>query len=129
MEAVPNVFILLIMYFRDYTTADTIIGEEKKNFLGLTGYAMFCTTFSISVFSASVGIAKFLKMGPCQIVPSDKWNCGFFLLFLSVAFSLLGKGCVLAFTLETNKNDFVSILAMWMCTCLMPQVILVSRAM
>ena len=130
MEAVPTVFILFIMYFID----SSITEGGEKNFLNISGDTMFWITFSISVFSASVGIAKFLKVGPCQIVPSDKLHCGFLLLFLSIVFCLLGKGFVIALCMEsislseTMKDKFIYVITILICTCMMPQLIFVSKA-
>ena len=57
----------------------------------------FLATFLTSIFSAAFGMTKLLKVGPCSIVPRNKYGLGFFLSFLSILFGLLGKGLVLAF--------------------------------
>jgi len=122
LEAVPTTYILLAIYYRDYR----IFGQlNEYNFLGISKFTMFWITFSISVFSGSFGMAKFLKLGPCRIVPSDKWSLGFFLLFLSIATTLVGKSLVLAFTIgDAKSNDYIMRCINWICLCLLPQLLL-----
>ena len=57
----------------------------------------FVATFVTSIFSAAFGMTKLLKVGPCSIVPRNKYGLGFFLSFLSILFGLAGKGIQLAF--------------------------------
>ena len=57
----------------------------------------FLATFWTSIFSAAFGMTKLLKVGPCSIVPRNKYGLGFFLSFLSILFGLAGKGIQLAF--------------------------------
>merc|ERR1719490_548420 len=79
---------------------------RDESFLpGITKGAMTLTTFCISVFTGSFGMAKFLKLGPCQIVPSQNMHCGFFSVMMSMATALVSKGCVLAFSLA-NKEEY-----------------------
>ena len=126
MEAVPTVLILLALLFRDATL---FIGHQT-NFLGIPKTAMFWTTFSISMISGSLGMAKFLKLGPCQIVPSQDMHCGFFFVMMSMAFALVSKGCVLAFSLA-DKHEYETFTypitcLIWISSCILPQFILVS---
>ena len=99
------------------------------NFLGIPRKINFWTTFSISVFSGSFGMAKFLKLGPCQIVPSQDMHCGFFFVMMSMATALVSKGCALAFSLFQMGTDFFTyptICLIWISSCILPQFILVS---
>ena len=100
---------------------------DETNFLGITKVDWFWITFFISVFSGSMGIAKFLKLGPCQIVSYNKFHCGFLIIFISIAPTLIGKGLVLAFSLLNNKDFYVVICLIWVSTCVLPQFILVSK--
>ena len=123
VEAVPTVLILLALAFRN---PDLFIGKEE-NFLGIRKTDMFITTFSISVFSGSFGMAKFLKLGPCQIVPSQDMHCGFFFVFMTMATTLVSKGCVLAFSLTWDSNptyEYSTICLIWISSCILPQFIL-----
>ena len=129
MEAVPTVLILLALYTRNRFL---FMGDET-NFIGIPKTAMFWTTFSISVFSGSFGMAKFLKLGPCQIVPSQNMHCGFFFVMMSMAAALVSKGCVLVFSLATSEPGgpykfftYPTICLIWISSCILPQVILVS---
>ena len=61
----------------------------------------FIVTLTTSLFSTAFGISKFLKSGPCRLVPNEGClggfgTLGFILLFFSVAFSLASKGILLA---------------------------------
>jgi hypothetical protein len=99
---VPQVHILLFIwgsgYFYDAGSLD----------------AQFGYTFSLSVVSASLGIAKFLKLGPCRLVPGDGPLGGycqpsFLLLVVNNAVWLVGKGLFMAFgfTHWFNKAYYV----------------------
>ena len=128
MEAVPTVLILLALLLRNEELF--LVSGPETNFLGIDKGIMFLTTFSISVFSGAFGMANFLKLGPCQIVPSQYMHCGFFLVFMSMVTTLVAKGCVLAFSLakkgryETFTYPITCLI--WISSCILPQFILVS---
>ena len=126
LEAVPTIHILLGIFMRGPHVFGGL--EHEKNFLGIQKKTMFLTTFGLSVFSGSLGMAKFLKFGPCQIVPSQKYHFGFFLVFMSIASTLIGKGCVLAFVfvVRGGRRNYVNKCIIWMCSCLLPQLVFVS---
>ena len=139
MEAVPTVFVLLALHFRDPSLfgasypfdVHTYYACRNYNFLGIPKSIMFITTFSISVFSGAFGMAKFLKLGPCQIVPSQNMHCGFFSVMMSMAAALVSKGCVLAFSLAYKGRSYETftyptICLIWISSCILPQFILVS---
>ena len=72
-----------------------LVEEYNRN------YVLFWTTFSLSVFSATFGIAKFLKVGPCRLVSSHGplggiGSIGFLTLMLNIASTLVLKGNMLA---------------------------------
>ena len=130
MEAVPTVLILLALYVRE-SSLFFGTGPDDRNFLGIHKVDMFITTFSISVFSGSFGMAKFLKLGPCQIVPSQDMHCGFAFVMMSMAAALVSKGCVLAFSLNTADTPYETFTypitcLIWISSCILPQFILVS---
>ena len=126
MEAVPTVLILMALVVRD----PGVFQGTQTNFLGISKTAMFWTTYSLSIFSGSFGMAKFLKLGPCQIVPSQDIHCGFFFVMMSMAAALVSKGCVLAFSLfEKGPNEtftYPTVCLIWISSCILPQFILVS---
>jgi len=128
VEAVPTVLILLALFVKDHEIFYTGYTNDV-NFLGIPRVAMFWTTFSISVFSGSFGMAKFLKLGPCQIVPSQDMHCGFFFVMMSMAAALVSKGCVLAFSLNTADTPdetftYPITCLIWISSCILPQFIL-----
>ena len=58
---------------------------------------LFWVTLSSSVFSATLGIAKSLKSGPCRLVPDQGFlngfgQVGFVLLVINIASTILSKG-------------------------------------
>ena len=121
LEAIPTIHILLAIHMRN----KEVFNVNELNYLGISKMDMFWMTLFLSVFSGSLGMAKFLKLGPCQIVPSDKWHCGFFLVFISIAPTLVGKGLVLAFSLLNNESFYVTICLIWIGTWILPQFLLV----
>ena len=70
--------------------------ETNKGVIDI-GNTFFLATFCTSIFSAAFGMTKLLKVGPCSIMPRNKYGLGFFLSFLSILFGLAGKGLLLAF--------------------------------
>ena len=124
----------MTLAFRNYE----IFGLDERGFFvdesflpGITKGAMTITTFCISVFTGSFGMAKFLKLGPCQIVPSQDMHCGFFFVFMSMATALVSKGCVLAFSLVNRPGKYETFTytitcLIWISSCILPQFILVS---
>ena len=124
MEAVPQVHILVAIYFRN---KNFIVNPlEPSPLVFISQQNLFFVTLAISVFSGSFGIAKFLKLGPCKIVPSDKLHFGFVLVFLSIAATLCAKACVLALAINNRDDSFAPICAIWISTCVLPQLIFVS---
>ena len=74
-------------------------GQSQINNAGVIdiGDTFFLATFLTSIFSAAFGMTKLLKVGPCSIVPRNKYGLGFFLSFLSTLFGLGGKGLLFAY--------------------------------
>ena len=129
LESIPTVLILLACRFRN----PSLFLGSQENFLGIPKTTMFWTTFSISVISGSFGMAKFLKLGPCQIVPSQKLHVGFFFLFITMGTTLVAKGWVLGSSLfyvvreSSETYDYVTAIMNWISICILPQFMLVSR--
>ena len=124
MEAVPQVHILVAIYFRN---KNFIVNPlEPSPLVFISQQNLFYVTLAISVFSGSLGIAKFLKLGPCKLVPSEKLHFGFVLVFLSIAATLCAKACVLALAIKNRDDSFAPICAIWISTCVLPQLIFVS---
>ena len=88
-------------------------------------------TFSLSVFSAAFGITKFMSVGPCRLIPYDKINVGFFLVFLSNAACLVGKGFLLAASLRgvpsrVRRSTYAIKVGYWVSLSLLPSLMFVS---
>jgi hypothetical protein len=90
-------------------------------------------TLILSVLSGGFGIAKFLKSGPCRIIPNDS---GFLDGFVSLAFTgvmlsviatFVGKGLMLAVVAQVDQGIDFSKAAMWMAFNWLPQFLYVSK--
>lgn len=67
---------------------------------------LFFVSYTTSVISSSIGLAKCLKVGPCRILAeSGLCTSRFVLLFFSIWFTLVGKGLALAFALGDPNLD------------------------
>ena len=102
--------------------------ETNKGVIDI-GNAFFLATFCTSIFSAAFGMTKLLKVGPCSIVPGNKYGLGFFLSFLSVLFGLAGKGFLLgAMVIAPILTDSVRQFGIGVClgTCYFPPIVFVS---
>merc|ERR1719203_2256779 len=93
LESIPQCHVLLTILlasqkipFRTDTYNEGVI--EASYF--------FTATFLTSIFSATFGMTKLLKIGPCAIVSRTKYGLGFMLIFLSILFCMGGKGILLA---------------------------------
>ena len=89
----------------------------------------FLATFLTSIFSAAFGMTKLLKVGPCSIVPRNKYGLGFFLSFLSILFGLAGKGLLLAFMVASRfETESVRKFGIGIClgTCYLAPMVFVS---
>ena len=72
----------------------------------------FKLTFTSTIFSSAYALTKQLKVGPCQLMPRDKFGLTFMLIFLCNVFGLLGKGCLLAvLVFYMNNLGFASFYA------------------
>ena len=103
--------------------------------------ALFVTTFATSVLSATLGIAKFLKTGPCRLVPDQgplggHGTLAFFLLMLNIASTTVSKGLMLPAIAYNIKYNGVSLfygypdgalkaIALWLAICYSPQILYV----
>ena len=118
LESIPQIHILLVILSQTLTNSshELVVGKSRSDQI------LFWTTFSLSVFSATFGIAKFLKVGPCCLVSSHGplgglGSIGFLTLMLNIASTLLLKGILLVLSgfysdpnmqYNTFKEIFVS---------------------
>jgi hypothetical protein len=119
LEAIPQIHVLICL----------LVSNQS----GIPGSVLY--TLVLSIFSSGFGIAKFMKTGPCKMVPhTSGFLDGFVSLgFPSVMFSIIatfvGKGLLLPVVAESLTDTgglVVSKVAMWMALNLLPQFIYVS---
>ena len=102
LEAVPQLFIILVLFFTDHTGGklNSVLGTESVMEIGLPQ-----VTFLLSLTTASFGIARFLTTGPARIVREDGYLDGFgtstfILIFWNVVATMSGIGWVMAITIS-----------------------------
>ena len=94
------------------------VGGDEQNLI--TGakysldYYMFFVAFSTSIMSASLGMAKVLKVGPCRILGEGGPLGGlgaprFLLLLVTMGVTLGGKGFILAIVFSSLKPLMVKV--------------------
>ena len=94
----------------------------------------FRLAFATSIFSGGFGIARFLKAGPCKMIPSNSGfldgfvGLGLPAVVLSVLATLLGKGILLPVMAEDDRRELSFAKAvMWLGINLVPSMIYVSQ--
>jgi len=95
LESIPQVLIqtsIMIQLRLDREEFRVIFGSST----------FFLISYSLSIFSATFGLAKFLKSGPCHLIPSEGYfdgylTLGFCLVFVSSMAGTLQKGFSLGF--------------------------------
>ena len=90
-EAIPTTAILTSILF--YTTLKNDNTAEPPIFsLRGSDKTFFLATYATSVLTASIGLAKALKTGPCKIIPEGKLlSFRFRLLIFTILLTLIGK--------------------------------------
>ena len=142
IESIPQVHILLTLWI-----------EESHLFVGREGPGsektriLFYATFATSIMSASLGIAKFLKLGPCRLIPNEGilggYGClSFLMLLFNVACTICSKAIFLAVSgkrtlsggapglglFRDDYNTFTGVnYLLWITLCILPQLIYVSN--
>ena len=122
MESIPQILILICLF----ASNDRISGSVA-------------ITLAVSIFSGSFGIAKFMKTGPCKMVPSTSGfldgflSLGFPAVVFSVIATCVGKGLLIPVVADGGEDGgpeggglIFSKVAMWMALNLLPQLIYVS---
>ena len=91
--------------------------------------SLFLVTFFTSLLSATLGMAKFFKSGPIQLVPSDSYGCGFFTIMLLMATHLILKAVALGIFLDDIKltADLAFGLLVWSCFLVFPPLVFVRQ--
>ena len=127
-ESVPQLHILLVLWVLN----TKIIYELSPG--------LFIASFSTSVLSATLGIARFLKIGPCRLVPyhgplDGHGNLSFLILVLNIASTIVSKGILLPAIgygifyvgqFEPQYKNLFNKIWLWLAICYLPQLIYVS---
>ena len=71
----------------------------------------------------ALGITKFLKVGPCRLIPHNKINLGFFLLTLNIATCLIWKG--ITTYMAFDHPDIYDVM-LWISVTILPRMAFVS---
>ena len=132
LESVPQVHILLPLAL-------------SNEHLFIESLILFIVTFTTSVLSASLGIAKFLKLGPCRLIPNEGilggfGSLSFLMLLFNVLSTIVAKGLILVGSGSSNRystspgldlfrddyNTFKGVkYLLWITLCILPQLIYV----
>ena len=129
----PQIYILLILFILN--PASTYALDEN----------LFIATFTTSVFTATLGIAKFLKIGPCRLVPDQgplggHGTLAFLMLLLNISSTIVNKGIMLPalglgipqykgnplFRGEPLSKSPSMVIGVWIAICYLPQLVYVS---
>ena len=133
LESVPQIHILLILW---------LLESEITFFLNP---GLFIFTFTSSALTATLGMAKFLKTGPCRLVPDEgplggHGTLSFLILMLNIALTIVSKGAILPaigigikdylnpglYDAAPLFDDPVMCVIVWIAICYLPQLIYVS---
>ena len=121
LEAWPSIIIMTVIW----TSVGSVGLPPKKQYCdfhpennacavygGFGGSYWFFTTYSISVITCSLGITKFLQVGPFSVLSNEgafggifKWR--FLLAFLAVMFSIIAKGVFIGLSINMRKYFFI----------------------
>ena len=113
----------------------TCLSISNERFKYDTDHTWFLITLTISVFNGGFGITKFLKTGPCQIIPRSSGfingyvSLGLPPLVLSIIATLLGKGFMLAIVASDFGQGGLKFtkVVMWVGLNWIPSLIYVSQ--
>ena len=89
-------------------------------------HILFLLAFSTSVFSSVLGLTKYLKLGPCRILPRKTFCGGFPLVMLSMGLTFLGKGLSITMYGKWYYGYWKQNIGIWILFNILPQVIHVS---
>ena len=110
-------------------------GYRRAEFFDSFEFLIF--SYTLSVVSASKGLADFLLHGPCKLLPTNgkldgMGTVGYLLLFLNIAATMVAKGITLIFCInaqdgDSNRYSFQKLVPIiWTSLNILPQLIIVS---
>ena len=114
-----------------------ILFKDNHNYYYNGGFfdslGFFIFTFTLSVVSASKGLADFLLHGPCKLLPTTgkidgMGTVGYLLLFLNIAATMVAKGLALIYGIwyQSGKDFQKLVPIIWTSLNILPQIIIVS---
>ena len=121
LESIPQTHILLCLAGQNRSI---IIGKDS---------IQFWLTFATSFMSAAFALSKFLKTGPCRLIPDvgrlgGFLEKGFICLQVNVALTILIKGANLAAGLDYRQSSGKKWIGItWILLNILPQLIYVSH--
>ena len=130
LEAVPQVMVMLcIAFLSGNSCGSRVCGCAPQN-CGIVSLnpsvdPFFFGTFCLSVFSASFGMTRFLKVGPMNLVPRNSYGLSFFIALFLVAITVVSKGAALA-ALISEGSSYITDIIFWLATCVLPSFFYVS---
>ena len=113
MEAVPTTFVMTYIIGRLIAKDNPKVRKALRGEVGSSSHILFLTTYLTSIFSASMGMAKVLKVGPCKVLKEGGLLSGFLtmrfiLIFLACLFTLFGKSMfLLTYLSEKSPTNFI----------------------
>ena len=136
LEAVPQVIVLLCIGFLSGSANPSgYVSSCAPQNCGIVSLwpsvdPWFFSTFLLSVFSASFGMTRFLKVGPMTLVPRSSYGLSFFVALFLVAIAIVSKATPLAILLGTargaSSSQYIVRIAVWLGICVLPSFFYVS---
>ena len=111
LESLPELFVQLCIW------------EAKLD----VNSVQFWLSFSSSIRSTVFAFGKFFKIGPCQLLPKEKFGFGFALVSLNIISALAVKAFVLFSGIAIGPCSRMEQIGYWLSLCILPSVILVSK--
>ena len=112
LESVPTTFVMTYIIGRLIAKDNPKLRKALRGDVGSSSHILFLTTYLTSIFSASLGMAKVLKVGPCKVLKEGGHLNGFLttrfiLIFLACLFTLFSKTMLLlTYLSEKNPQNF-----------------------
>ena len=113
MESVPTTFVMTYIIGRLIAKDNPKVRKALRGEVGSSSHILFLTTYLTSIFSAGMGMAKVLKVGPCKVLKEGGLLSGFLtmrfiLIFLACLFTLFGKSMfLLTYLSEKSPTNFI----------------------
>ena len=127
LESIPQSHVLLVVLIQSLPQ----YWNQVHYNIGVvdTTDPFFLATFISSILSASFGVSNLLKLGPCPLVPQNKFGVVFLMIFLSILGGLAGKGMMVAFVFggyAEGSHQRFSCLALLFCSSYLLPMLFVS---